>query len=63
MLMNLGSKPYISCRIRKDDELLGFVTDLLKKYLNIMSGSLADSGAQQSKSDAKHSDTKHCDAK
>jgi len=35
LLMNVGSKPYISYRIRKEDKPLDFVIEVLDKYLNI----------------------------
>ena len=32
ILMNAGSKPYISCRLRKEDKILDLLIEILKKY-------------------------------
>nr|MBQ4319814.1 transcription-repair coupling factor [Clostridia bacterium] len=35
LLMNVGAKPYISCRIRKEDKPPDFVIEVLSKYTDI----------------------------
>ena len=33
LLLNAGAKPYISCRIKKEDQPLDFLADVLRRYL------------------------------
>ena len=35
LLLSLGSKPYISVKIKRDEKLLNFIRDLFKKYIQI----------------------------
>ena len=35
MMMNAGSKPYITCRVRKEDKILDLIIEILKKYTEL----------------------------
>ncbi len=36
LLLNVSAKPYISFRIKKDDDVLGFLCEMFKKYIQII---------------------------
>ncbi len=35
LLLSLGSKPYITVKIKRDEKILCFIRDLYKKYIHI----------------------------